>query len=720
MFFEPEANPTASPLPPRPLRKGWATCRRCAVTAIAAALCAAVVVVLVITRRLPNLEAIRALDDASRVTTLFDTSDKPLFTIFKEERIAVPLEAVSPNIINAVIAVEDERFYHHTGVDVVRIGASLLADLRSRSKAQGGSTITQQLAKRMFLDDRKTWWRKGREIALAFRIERSFTKDKILELYLNKVYFGHGFYGVEAASRGYFGKSARDVNLQEAALLTGLIQAPSAYAPQSHMDKATARRATVLNRMVDAGFIDQGTATKLAKSPIVLSDAPIEDQFARYFKNYVTRQLVQKFGEEAVFDGGLRVYTTLDPEVQRAAEKALLEGLEKIEAQPKYKHPKPAAFPHANSEPADSTPYLQGALVAMVPRSGYISALVGGRNFDDSTFDRATQARRQPGSAFKPFIYAAALESGYTPSTLVGDLDPATARTVAWLPGEAHGSTTDSMTVRTALRTSSNRAAVRVLTDVGIGRAVTYAKRFGFAPPPAVPSLALGTNDVSVLSMTAAYAAFASGGVVPQPVAIRRVDDRAGATLFRDTSIAVPAISESTAFLTAQMLADVVNSGTGYKVRREGFTLPAGGKTGTTDDVRDVWFAGFTPSLAATVWVGFDQPQPILTNGFAGDLAAPIWGRFMRLGVQGRPGAGGWLRPPSDVVAVKICRISGMLPGPNCGEVWVADNKTGETKLQSMIATEYFRRGTEPTEFCTLHGEAELPTASAWPFIREP
>jgi penicillin-binding protein 1A len=670
-----------------------------------AAAVVAIILVVVLTRSLPGAAEIRALADSSRVTTLFDAADRPIFTVYKEERIEVPLTRVSPQLIHAVIAVEDERFYHHTGIDILRIGAALAADIRRGDKSQGGSTITQQLARRMFLDDHKTLWRKSREAALAFRIEREFSKDKILELYLNNVYFGHGFYGVEAAARGYFGKSARELGVDEAALLAGLIQAPSAYAPQAHPERALARREIVLSRMVDAGFLDRATADRVARMPIRLHESPPEDQFGLYFKNYVTRQLVQQFGEELVYDGGLRVFTTIDASVQRAAEAALAAGLAQIEQRRGYKHPRPGARNASATAPSTSTtPYLQGALVALVPQTGAIRALVGGRDFDDSTFDRATQAKRQAGSAFKPFIYAAALESGFTPSTMLTDLDPVASPDTAWMPDEAHGSATSEMTVRTALRTSSNRAAVRILRDVGIGRAVTYAQRFGLEAPPAVPSIALGTSDVSVLQMTAAYAAFANGGQVPQPNAIRRVEDRAGRVLFEDRPSSMAAIGQATAFMTAQILADVVNAGTGYQVRKAGFTLPAGGKTGTTDDFRDAWFAGFTPALAATVWVGFDQPQRILANGFAGDLAAPIWGRFMKQATGNRNGQ--WLTQPPDVVAVKVCRMSGLLASPGCQSVLVSD-EDGNLTPKSFVGTEYFRRGTEPREFCTLHEEWE-------------
>jgi 1A family penicillin-binding protein len=650
--------------------------------------------------QLPDTSAIRALGDQTHVTTLFDAYDRPIFSLYKEERIDIPLSEVSPHLVHAVVAVEDQHFYQHHGIDVVRIGAAGLIDLWRRDRAQGGSTITQQLARQAFLDDRKTLWRKTRELGLAIAIEHEFTKDKILELYLNKVYFGHGYYGVEAAARGYFGKTARKVTVDEAAMLAGLIQAPSAYAPQAHPERAHARRRTVLMRMVEAGYLDRASAERLGRAPIHLTESPGAETFGRYFRNFVTRQLVQQFGEERVFDGGMRVYTTIDAAIQRAADAAIAEGVARVEQEPAYKRARLAAGKRGATPSSDAMASLQGALVALDPKTGEIRALVGGRDYDESTFDRATQARRQPGSAFKPFIYAAALESGFTPATLVTDLDSETQTGEHWTPNEAHGSDASAMTVRAALRTSSNRAAVEVLRDVGIPRAISYIKMLGFESPPAVPSLALGTGEVTVLSMTAAYSAFANGGRVPSPLAIRRVEDAAGRVIFTGKSTTSRAIKEDTAFLMAQMLSDVINAGTGYKARREGFTLPAAGKTGTTDDVRDVWFAGFTPSLAATVWLGFDRPQTIATNGFAGDLAAPIWGRFMRAATGNRDGT--WLRQPSNVIAVRVCRLSGQLPVDGCDHVEVS-GPDGTAIEKSFVGTEYFRRGTEPTDYCTLH-----------------
>lgn len=316
--------------------------------------------------------------------------------------------------------------------------------------------------------------------------------------------------------------------------------------------------------------------------------------------------------------------------------------------------------------------------------------MVGGRDFSNSRFNRAMHALRQPGSAFKPFIYSAALEAGYSPASLVDRLDePVHTLQGAWMPEDEHSEAT-SMTIRTALRTSSNRAAVRMLDEIGLSRTVDYARRLGMGTVPSVPSLALGSGEVTLLAMTAAYAAFADDGFVNAPTLIRRVEDRTGATLFEHAPKPQRAVSPTTAFLMASMLADVVNAGTAHRARQVGFTLPAAGKTGTTNEFVDAWFVGFTPRLVAGVWLGFDRPRTILRNGYAGDLAVPLWARFMKAATaKDKPE---WFRPPSGIVAANVCRISGQLPGGGCTSVY----------------TEYFARGTEPTEICSLHSAPSL------------
>jgi penicillin-binding protein 1A len=655
-----------------------------------------------LTRGLPDHQALREMGDMVQSTTIFDASDRPAFTIFKEQRIEVPLEKVSPNLIKAVIAIEDQRFFDHSGIDAVRIGGALIKNLQSGRRSEGGSTITQQLARLTFLHRGKTYRRKLKEAIVSAYLENLYSKQEILAMYLNKVYFGDGLHGVEAAARGYFGKSAADLQVDEAALLAGLIQSPSSYAPTVNLDRAVARRAVVLQMMVSSGALDAAAAERAKAAPVKINNAlEIKESFGLYFKEHVRRELVERFGWQRVYQGGLRVYTTLDSDLQKAAETMLEEGLQDIERRRGFKHAKRSATAAGTaSTPSQAPAYLQGALMAMDPSNGHVKVMVGGRDFGESHFNRAVQAKRQSGSAFKPFVYAAALEAGYSPASLITGLDdPILTVQGAWLPEDDH-STGNEMTMRAALRTSSNRAAVQMLASVGIPKAVGYAEKLNVGKPPSVPSLALGASDVTLASLTAAYGAFADGGIVREPILIRRVEDSDGVVLYREEGKSHRAVSEATAFLMASMLSDVVNAGTGFRARQEGFALPAAGKTGTTNDYNDAWFVGFTPHLVTGVWVGFDQPQTIASGGYAGELAVPIWGAFMKRATRGHKPD--WFDRPANVVGLTVCRLSGKLPAGGCDSVSVA-NRDGTVEKRSMLYTDYFVRGSEPAQLCPLH-----------------
>jgi 1A family penicillin-binding protein len=657
-----------------------------------------------VTTNLPGRSEVASIGDMAQATVLFDAADKPVFTIFKEQRIEIPLDRVSPNLIKAVLSVEDQRFYDHAGVDVVRIAGAMVVNLRKGRLAQGGSTITQQLARQSFLTAERTPRRKIKEALLAALIERTYDKKEILQLYLNKVYFGDGFYGVEAAARGFFGKSASSLSVDEAALIAGIIKSPSTWAPTVNLDKAVARRNVVLQTMVESGAIDRATYDRVRQAPVALTNGLQRDEaFGQYFKEAVRRELVERFGWQRVSAGGLRVYTTIDPEMQQAAESLLEQQLTTIEKRTRYKHATRAALEQAG-QLSERPTYLQGALVAVDPRTGFVRVMVGGRNFRESRFNRAIQARRQPGSAFKPFVYAAAIESGMTPGTLITNLDESVATPQgAWMPEDEHLETPE-ITVRTALRTSSNRAAVRVLETVGMRETMTYVNKLNFGQVPAVPSIALGAGEVTLQALTAAYAAFANGGSVVRPILIRRVEDREGNVLATEEPQLARAFSETTAFLMANMLSDVVNAGTGYRARASGFNLPAAGKTGTTNDYMDAWFVGFTPRLVAGVWVGFDQPQTIVASGYGGELAVPVWGDFMKVATKGDKPE--WLKRPANIVAIDICRMSGKRPADGCQHVEVVKN--GEQQIRSMVYTEYFISGTEPWDTCRLHQGAGM------------
>jgi penicillin-binding protein 1A len=669
-----------------------------------------------LTAGLPKRDAINGLGDMAQSTTVLDVKDRHAFTIFKEQRIELPLEKMSPNLLKAVISVEDQRFYQHGGVDAIRTIGAVVRNLETGRRAEGGSTITQQLARLSFLTRGKTYRRKIKEIVLASYIESEYSKNDILQMYLNKAYFGDGLYGVEAAARGYLGKSASDLTVDEAALLAGLIQSPSAYAPTGNLDRALARRAIVLQTMVNSGAIDAATAESAKKMPVKLVDGlDVNESSGQYFKEAVRRELVDRFGWTRVSQGGLRVFTTLDIDLQRSAEALVEKNLEDIEGRRGFTHTPRAKLPKVKE--GEAPDYLQGALISIDPSNGYVLALVGGRDFTESRFNRPLQAKRQSGSAFKPFVYAAALEAGYTPATLITRLnDPLLVNEEEWLPEDEHSDDADSMTLRAALRTSSNRAAVQLLNTVGIPKVVSAAQKMNVGTPPSVPSLALGASDVTLSALTAAYGAFANGGIVRKPILVRRVEDSDGNVLYNEPGKADRAVSEATAFLMASMLADVVNAGTAYRARQSGFTLPAAGKTGTTNDYVDAWFVGFTPKLVTGVWIGFDQPTTIIRNGYAGEIAVPLWAGFMKVATKGDKPE--WLARPANVIGTNVCRISGKLPAGGCDHVEVV-NRDGFVEKRSMIYTDYFVKGTQPTEECPLHPDRGFLDALAGVFGKD-
>ena len=578
---------------------------------------------------MPGREELRAFRVMPSATVLYDAADRATFTIAKEHRIEVPLAQVSPYLIKAVIAIEDRRFFDHDGLDPIRIAGAAFAVIRAGEAVQGGSTITQQLA-RQSVGREKTLRRKLREVVFAAQLERHFTKNEILELYLNKVYFGDGLYGAEAASRGYFNKPASALTTAEAALLAGLLKAPSTYAPTVDPAKAEDRQEIVLGAMLASKAITAAEHAEAMRAQVTIEDGLRgSEPFGHYFKEEVRRQLVERFGASLVSEGGLHVYTTIDPAMQRAADAEVKRGLDEIDRTRKG---------------AAGGPALQAALIAIDPQSGAVRALVGGRDFVASSYDRALVARRQPGSAFKPFIYAAAVEAGYGPDDTIEDLGGPMIANVSWDPADEHLED-DWVSLRDGLRLSSNRAAVRLLGQVGLTRTLKSASAFGFDDLPNVPSVALGAGEVTLLSLTSAYSAFANGGAITPPSLIRKVVDADGVVLFESAETPRQAIKPITAYLMADMLRGVIDAGTGSGARRHGFRLPAGGKTGTTNDYKDAWFVGFTPSIVTGVWVGFDQPRTIRGNGYASELAVPMWSRFMKSATEGHKAA--WVKRPA-------------------------------------------------------------------------
>ena len=628
-----------------------------------------------------------SLEYGPQTTLIYDSKDRVISALFKEHRMPVMLEQMSDPLQQAVLAAEDRRFYEHNGIDLRRISAAVVANVRRGRIVQGASTITQQFVRANVLDRSRTYGRKFREAWLSHRLEEKFGKKAILQAYLNHVYFGEGYYGVQAASLGYFGKPASDITAVEGATLAALINRPSAWTIRKTPQRIRDRRDWVLREMYAAGHLDAaafGTAiatpvaATLASEDVRAQVDPASASAGQYFASLVHETLFEQFGVERALTGGLRVYTTLDGDVQKFAEDSVAKRLADLDKKQRKGAP------------------LQGALVAIEPSTGYVRALVGGRNFTESPFNRATDAKRQPGSAFKPFVFAAALEAGFSPGSTIDGLDAYIASAQgAYLPGGEHE--VESTTLRSALVTSSNRAAVHLLQRVGLGATIDLANRVGLEEMPAVPSLALGTGEVSLLNLTSAYTAFANGGVLQPPVTILRIEAPDGRVIYRGESMGRRVLSESTAYLMASMLADVVNHGTGYGARQSGFRLPAGGKTGSTDDHSDAWFIGFTPSLAAGVWVGFDRPQQIMRRGFASVVAVPAWAGFMKAATTGSDPE--WIEKPSGVTQIRRCRASSGLANEYC-------------ELAGEVSSDYVSFGHAPDQ-CPLHTSAPIAPAPA-------
>ena len=595
-------------------------------------------------------------------TMFYGADERPWFPL-EEHRRDVPLSRISAYLRDAVVAVEDHRFHSHLGIDPIAVGRAVFRDLRSGGLAEGGSTLTQQLARTLFLTaSRGDWMRKGKEAVLALMIEQRLSKPQILELYLNRIYLGGNVYGVEAMSENVFGKSAFELTLSEAAFIAGLIQMPSALWPWSHYDRALQRSRVVLTRMREEGFITaQAEQQARAAPPRILPDPGLNRGAAGYAQDYLRQQFKAAFGDDNPPDWKVR--TTFVPALQREAERAVSQGLAKFRQQG-----------------------LQAALVVIDSETGDVLALVGGRDFRRTPFNRATGARRQPGSAFKPFVYAAALESGMSPISPVSNLnDLRVPGYDEWEIKNASTETRDTLTLREALYESNNQAAVKLQTQIGSRPVLRMAESVGLPKMPDVPSLALGVGEATPLQLTAAYAVFPNGGFGVTPRPLLQVLDNDGYAVFNREVERKPVISEAVAYQMVSMLSDVLDVGTGAAARSLGVRFPAAGKTGTTDDFKDAWFIGFSSSLVAGVWVGFDKPATIGPDGYGARYALPIWADFMAKASRIRkPGN---FRVPTTVTGVRLCRVSHMLPREAC-----------------PTYTEYFKHGdVVPDDECDVH-----------------
>ncbi len=601
----------------------------------------------------------------------------------RESRTSVPIRTLPKYVGQAFVAVEDQRFYQHDGVDLIGVAGAIkgkLLDGITGGHRGGASTITQQLVGNMHPDqiDRRdlSIARKLREQQAAREMERHYSKEQILEAYINQINFGRGWYGVESAARHYFNKSASRLTVAEAATLAALPKSPVGYDPVRHPDKSKARRNLILGLMAEQGFISPQLAERTKLEPLVTAPAtaPVT---AQYFID-AARQVAERAGVN-VATGGYKVYTTLDPALQRAAVEALVDGTEKVEQRKGYKHPTFAAA-------KDKREALEGAVVAIEPQSGDVRALVGGRNYALAPFNRATLSMRQPGSSFKPFVYAKALEDSLSAATIVPDtaLKIRLENGRVYSPDNSDGNFLGPITMREALIHSRNPVAVQLALRVGLDSMVAIAHRGGIeSPVAAVPASALGASVVRPLDYVAAYTVWANLGSTVEPRLVTHVDDATGKTVFqRAASVPQSVIDPRIAFIVRDMMRDAAERGTGAPARRAvPANIPIAGKTGTTNDNVDVWFMGMTPDLVAGVWLGFDRPTTIAPGVAGGTLAAPIWGEMMAKYYAGRPAPGPWV-PPVGMITAELDRATGQL----------ADSMTPAERRY----TEYFLPGTEP------------------------
>lgn len=738
---------------------------------------------------LPYIGSLREYNP-SIITEILSDDNQVIGRFSNEKRIVISLDQVPKHLIHAFVAAEDARFFEHEGVDYQGIFRAFIKNLQAGNKAQGGSTITQQVARDLLLKNfQKTYKRKVREIILSMQIEKNFSKEKILSLYINQPYMGHGAYGVEAAARTYFNKNASELNIAESALLAGLPQAPSKYSPISHFDKAKARQRYVLQRMREEMYITADQEKEALETEIIIKEKE-ENPFekAPYFTEHIRRYLDNKYGSDLLYGGGLKVYTTVNVNMQRTAQEALKKGLLELDKREGYRGPlqilsedqiegfiqackeaflvdpitihkivkgivtfvddekkevivafgedlgilpliemnwarkpnpdepyysadvkKPGQVlrrgdvilcrilgiieeeesPYKYQVSLEQEPEAQGALLAMEMKTGRVKAMVGGRSYSVSQFNRAVQSRRQPGSAFKPIIYAAALDQGMTAASIILDapyvssLDPKDEE--LWRPRNYKEQFFGPTLFRTALIKSRNVITVKILKEIGIQNVISYARQMGIQSDLSADlSLALGSSGLSLLEITTAYSVFGNNGMLVQPIFINRIEDRTGQTVEENQPVTREAIPQETAYVMTDLLKAVVTERGGTGWRAQALKRPAAGKTGTSNDLRDALFIGYTPDLLAGVWVGYDDQKPMGSGETGSRAASPIWVYFMSDVLENKPVED--FIAPEEVVFAKIDATKGLLASPY----------SKETVFQA------FKKGTEPTEYAPM------------------
>jgi penicillin-binding protein 1A len=654
---------------------------------------------------LPSLTQLHNIEP-SLATKVYSADGKLIKEFFTEKRTLVPLSRMPQHLIDALLATEDRRFFKHWGVNLLSMCRAVCVSFWSGERIKATSTITQQLARTLFLTQERTISRKIKEVLTSIKIERNYSKEEILEMYLNQCYFGKGAYGIQAAAQLYFSKNVDDLSISECAILIGIPKNPSRYSPIDHPDLALARRNIVLEAMKNFKKISKEEADSLEKLPLELDPSSIWAGQAPYFTEMTRQYLENKYGDDVLYRGGLSVYTTLNLDLQKVAEKALTAQLDTLQKRMERTHSRRdpkytiVVIDSTGGEPIKKRVYkeIQGALVALDNKTGDILALVGGKDFDQSEFNRAVQGLRQPGSGFKPFIYTAAIENGCRPTDIVVDAPFSLIGEDGkeWSPENFDKIFRGPVTLRQALAKSINVVAAKLIQKVTPAQTIFYASHLGIKTPLSpYPSLALGTSEVTLLDMVSALSVFPNQGIRVEPRYILKITDRYGNVLEENnTSKKEEVLSAQTSYIMTTMLESVINEGTGAGARAKGFYRPAGGKTGTTDNCTDNWFTGFTPQITAGVWVGYDDKTEIGERSTGALNALPVWTDFMMkahdtLKVED-------FEVPPGIVFKTVCLESGLLATDKC----------------PRIITDVFTEETVPKEYCDLHRSKGLPDTS--------
>jgi 1A family penicillin-binding protein len=605
---------------------------------------------------------------------VFDNQSRFVGRILPEKRYWASIDQIPIFLQNALVAIEDSRFYEHGGIDPRGVARALVKDVIKWKMAEGGSTITQQLIKNKFFSSKKNIGRKVKEGILAIEYESKYTKKQILEMYFNEVYFGNGAWGIVQAARLYFDKSPLELTEAECALLAGVPKAPARYNPLGKATVTRDRKNLVLKRMAELKMITRSREKKMRVQPIVV----VKPGEAPYYLSHIRSKLIERYGTEIIEKGGLEVITAMDLNVQRLAERVLRESIGRI------------------------SPKLQGALLSIDPLTGDVLAVAGGTDFKRSPYNRAFFAKRQPGSTIKPLIYAAALEKGITASSIWND-DPVTylrTENETWKPRNYGNEHYGNLPLRQALAYSDNIITVKVLEAIGVPYFIHFAGTLGLSLRSQNDlSLALGTEEVTLSELMLAYAPLANGGMRPEPRTIIRIYDRYRNNWTEIPAVANPVLSPAVAYITTSMLKDILIYGTAKSLHGFSQERPAAGKTGTTNDYRDVWFIGYTPQMITGVWAGYDKPKPMGRGFTGGAICAPIWGRFMRQALTNKPVVE--FPKPDSVISVQIDPVTGYLAAPDCPKK----------------REEFYIAGTQPTVYCTNHGGLNPVPVSPAPIL---